>query len=94
MVKEKGLTAPRITLEHINSIVADTYFHVPPDSTLTICVLTLKNGFTVLGQSACASPKNFNQEIGAKLAYDDAVNKIWVLEGYLLRDRLYNSRSI
>ena len=56
---------------------------------LTFCVITLKNGFTVTGESACASPENFNEEIGQKIAYDNAVNKIWPLEGYLLKEQLY-----
>ena len=56
---------------------------------LTFCVITLKNGFTVTGESACASPENFNEEIGRKIAYDNAKNKIWPLEGYLLKEQLY-----
>ena len=56
---------------------------------LTFCVLVLKNGFTVTGESACASPENFDEEIGQKIAYDNAVNKIWPLEGYLLKEQLY-----
>lgn len=56
---------------------------------LTFCVLVLKNGFTVTGESACASPENFNAEIGRKIARDNARNKIWLLEGHLLRQRLH-----
>lgn len=55
---------------------------------LTFCVLVLKNGFTVTGESACASPENFDAEIGRKIARQNAVNKIWLLEGYLLKQRL------
>lgn len=55
---------------------------------LTICVLTLKNGFTVTGESACASPENFDAVIGRKIARTNAVNKIWPLMGYELRSRL------
>ena len=55
---------------------------------LTICVLVLKNGFTVTGESACASPENFDAEIGKKIAYENARNKIWQLEGYLLKEKL------
>lgn len=55
---------------------------------LTFCVLVLKNGFTVTGESACASPENFDAEIGRKIARDNAVNKIWQLEGYLLKQKL------
>lgn len=60
---------------------------------LTFCVLRLKNGFTVTGESACASPENFNAEIGRKIARDNAVNKVWMLEGYLLKQQLHDSNS-
>lgn len=55
---------------------------------LTFCVLTLRNGFTVTGESACASPENFDAEIGRKIARDNAVNKVWPLMGYELRSKL------
>lgn len=55
---------------------------------LTFCVLVLENGFTVTGQSAPASATNFDPELGRKIARADAVNKIWPLEGYLLRELL------
>jgi hypothetical protein len=57
---------------------------------LTFCVLVLKNGFTVTGESACASPENFDAEIGRKIARANAVQKIWMLEGYLLKQRLHD----
>lgn len=80
--------APRVTLAGLDDVIASAYWHVPPGTTLTLCVLTLKNGFHVVGESACASPENFDPEIGRKLAHANAKNKIWPLEGYLLRQRL------
>lgn len=62
-------------------------------SLLTFCVLTLENGFTVTGESACASPDNFDAEIGRKIARDNAVNKVWMLEGYLLKQQLHEEKS-
>ena len=61
-----------------------------PDSTrlLTFCVIVLRNGFTVTGESACASPENFDAELGRKIARNNAVNKIWPLMGYELRSKL------
>lgn len=59
-----------------------------PLSLLTFCVLILRNGFTVTGESACASPENFDAEIGRKIARQNAVQKIWPLMGYELRSRL------
>lgn len=55
---------------------------------LTFCVLVLKNGFTVTGESACASPENFDPEIGRKIARQNAEQKIWPLMGYELKERL------
>ena len=55
---------------------------------LTLCVLVLKNGFTVTGESACASPENFDADLGRKIARENAVNKIWPLMGYELKTRL------
>ena len=55
---------------------------------LTFCVLVLRNGFTVTGESACASPENFDAEIGRKIARTNAVQKIWPLMGYELRSKL------
>jgi hypothetical protein len=57
-------------------------------SLLTICVLVLKNGFTVTGESACASPENFDPVIGQRIARENARQKIWPLLGYALRNRL------
>lgn len=55
---------------------------------LTFCVLVLRNGFTVTGESACASPENFDAEIGRRIARENAVQKIWPLMGYELRSKL------
>lgn len=59
-----------------------------PLGLLTFCVLVLNNGFTVVGQSACASPENFDAEIGKKIAREDAVRHVWPLLGYELRTKL------
>lgn len=55
---------------------------------LTICILVIENGFTVVGKSACASPANFDADLGRKFAREDAIRQLWALEGYLLRERL------
>lgn len=88
-IQEKGLTAPRLAPELIDQAIKDKSFHVFGDTCLTVCCLTLRNGFTVTGESACASPENFNKELGEKIAFENARNKIWMLEGYLLKQRLF-----
>jgi len=60
----------------------------PSLNLLTFCVLVLKNGFTVTGESACVSRENFDAEIGRKVARENAVNKLWPLLGYALKERL------
>ena len=60
---------------------------------LTFCVLVLKNGFTVTGESACASPENFDAEIGRKIARANAEQKIWPLMGYELKQRLHEGKA-
>ena len=57
---------------------------------LTFCVLVLRNGFTVTGESACASPENFDAEIGRKIARENAVQKVWPLMGWELRTWISN----
>lgn len=116
-IQDKGLNAPRITPDHIDSVIQSVHYFTagdgyagalasseefnslpederfinPPQQLdlLTFCVIILKNGFTVTGESACASPENFDPEIGCKVAYENARNKIWMLEGYLLKEKLY-----
>lgn len=65
---------------------------IGPLRLLTFCVLVLRNGFTVTGESACASPENFNAEIGRKIARQNAVAKVWPLMGYELRTKLEGAR--
>ena len=148
-IQAKGLTAPRVTPQRINDVIAEEHYftgnaaldaarfrwliedHRNPNERqcaretaerigvlgeggariavdvamgrdvnawnqqalglLTFCVLVLKNGFTVTGESACASPENFDAEIGRKVARDNAINKIWALEGYLLKQALHDA---
>lgn len=87
-IQAKGKTAPRLTPDLIDAAIKGEAYHVFPGTTLTICCLTLRNGFTVTGESAAASAANFDQEIGRKIARDNARQKIWAFEGYLLRERL------
>lgn len=89
-IQDKNLNAPRLTPQLIDSKIKSIEFHVFPETCLTVCCMTLQNGFTVTGESACASPANFNKEIGEKKATENARNKIWMLEGYLLKQSLFD----
>lgn len=87
-IQAKGLTAPRVTPETVDATISGEHYWTPDGTTLTVCVLVLRNGFTVTGESACASAENFNVELGKKIARDNARQKIWALEGYALRNKL------
>lgn len=87
-IQAKGLNAPRLNPDMIDATIVSEMYHVFPGTTLTVCALTLRNGYIVTGESAAASPANFDQAIGRKIARENARNKIWALEGYLLREKL------
>lgn len=87
-IQSKGLVAPRLTPQDIDNAIASEQYYVFPGTTMTVCALTLQNGFVVTGESAAASPENFNTEIGQKIARENARNKIWAFEGYALRNKL------
>jgi hypothetical protein len=98
-IQQKGLTAPRVTPADIEANIVAEYTFTAAQATagcpqhealglLTFCVLVLRNGFTVTGESACASPENFDAELGRKIARQNAVAKVWPLMGYELRSKL------
>lgn len=112
-IQSKNLNAPRLTPQHIDSVVVSEHYFTAADGAsnadnnydplvgapsqlylLTFCVLVLKNGFTVTGESACVSHENFDAEIGKKIAYENARNKVWMLEGYLLKEKLNHQIKI
>lgn len=79
---------PRVTEESIKSKIADTDY-VESDH-LTICIITMYNGFKFVGKAAPADDRNFDPLVGHRYAYEDAFKQIWTHEGYLLREALYN----
>lgn len=87
-IQRKGLTAPRITPDMLDAEIVAKDYHIFPRTQLTVCCLTLRNGFTVTGESACASPENFNQELGEQIAFRNARDKIWAFLGFRLKDQL------
>lgn len=89
----KAKTAPRLTPDMVDATIVGEYYHRVPDTTLTLCVLTLRNGFHVVGESASASPENYDEAIGRKLSRERARDKIWALEGYRLREQLSDAKA-
>lgn len=73
-----------VTPENITESIKNVQWHVMPGTTLTICLVTLYNGYTVTGESACVNPDNFNRVLGEQYSYENAKEKIWPLLGFLL----------
>jgi hypothetical protein len=99
---EAVAVAPRVKLADIEAAIAARYdftadkaldWHGVPVhaalNVLSICLVVMRNGFTVVGKSAPASPENFNAEFGRKLAYEDCIRQLWPLMGFALRDQLH-----
>jgi hypothetical protein len=91
-IQDKGLTAPRLTPEDIDNTISYAQYYRVDNTTTTICALVLKNGYTVVGKSAAVSMENFDEELGKKIAYNDAKNEIWALEGYLLKQNQFEGK--
>ena len=89
-IQAKGLNAPRLRPQDIDAAIVSETFTVLPSGRVTVCELTLRNGFTVRGESAVISLENFSAEIGQKVARDSARNKVWELEGYLMKERIHS----
>ena len=84
------MTAPRVTPQRIQDVIVSAKYHVFPNTTVTICLLVLKNDYSVIGESACVSMSNFDELIGQKIARKRAEDKIWALEGYFLKQAITN----
>lgn len=84
----------KVTVEQIKKRIINVYYTRIPNTTVTICSLALENGFNVQGESACVSSADFDAEKGKQLAYNDAFNKIWPLEAYLLAERINMDKSL
>lgn len=90
--------APRVSLDDIINAIARVHYRSAADAmgvptraqlrVLTLCIIEMKNGFTIVGKSAPASSENYSYSLGCKLAYEDAVRQAWPLMGFTLRDRL------
>lgn len=95
---EAVAVAPRVSLADIEGSIAREFYTTADRALggtdysslklLSLCILVMKNGFTVVGKSAPASPENFNAELGKKFAYEDAVRQLWPLMGFALREKL------
>lgn len=92
-LQRKGLNAPRLSPTLINEVIDKEYYHTFPGG-ITVCCLILKNGFKVIGDSAPVSFENFDENVGKRIAKDKAREKIWELEGYALKQRLFEANPL
>ena len=81
----------RVTVSDMQAKVKMTVYQRLEGTTTTVCQITLKNGFTLIGTSACVDPKEYNQSLGEKYAYERAFEQLWALEGDLLRQRRFEA---
>ena len=79
-----------VTLNYMQDRIKKVTYTLMEGTTTTFCCLEMSNGYTVWGMSACVDPSKYNQGLGEKYSYEDAINKLWPLEGYLLAEELYN----
>lgn len=96
-ITDKGLNAPRVTLDGLHDKIEDVEickFVSKTGQVLRWAVLTMQNGFAVVGKPSCSvSPENDNAELGEKIAITNSQDEVWALEGYALKDRLHCSES-
>ena len=84
----------KVTLDGIKAKIKGETYLVLPDGRTTLCMLTLENGYTIKGLSACVDASEFNLDIGRKFAFEDAINQIWPLEGYLLAEKIHKENQL
>ncbi len=85
------MSAPQIQMSDLHNKVKHVSYTVLPDGRTTICQLTVENGYSIIGKSACVCIENYNQGLGEKYAFEDAMNQLWPLEGYLLAENLFRN---
>jgi hypothetical protein len=89
--KLENCPAERVTKKGIESRIVSTEFHRIGGGTVTIASIALDNGFSVRGESACVNPENYDQQIGERIAYDNAFAKLWPLFGFALAERNFQN---
>ena len=83
----------KIFVDYIDTLITGEDYYVFPETTVTVCILKLKNGFAVVGESACVNKENFDAEEGRNWARENAKDKIWKLEGYSMKNEIYKKNN-
>ena len=87
-----GLDAPRVDKDKNEKVISSVHYKV--FETLTICIVTTKNGFQFTGESACVDPKNYRKDLGEEMALKRAIEKIYMVEGYMLKELQYQAAKL
>ncbi len=85
------MSRDKVTEDYIESRIKEVRYIKDQSSTVTVCAITMVNGFSAIGYSACVDPKNFDEDKGKSIAYENAFNQLWPLEGYLLKEEMYQA---
>jgi len=91
---ENDLNAPRLTPDDINNQIKKIQYHHFPDTNVVVCAITVTNGYVVLGDSSCVSSSNFDERLGQEIAFKNATDEIWNVEGYRLKQYLFDNKGI
>lgn len=83
----------KVTEKQLEDLITDTQYYRFPGTNVTVCCLTVENGFNPIGSSACVDDSEFDPEIGCQMARKDAINKLWPLEGYLLAEKMMEEKD-
>ena len=92
-IQAAGCDAPRLTPKDIDAAIIGVTYTMLPSQKCMVCEITLRNGFTVRGESSVVSKENFREELGREYSYKKARDQIWQLEAYLLQQRLFESNK-
>lgn len=84
---------PSVTEADIAESIERCDYHLLPETTITVCVMRLRNGYNVIGYSACADPSKFNRDLGESIAYADARRQVWPLLGFLLHEHTASNEA-
>lgn len=90
-IQDAGCDAPRLKPQDIDAAIVDVTYTMLPSQKCMVCEITLRNGFTVRGESSVVSKENFREALGREYSYKKARDQIWQLEAYLLQQRLFES---
>lgn len=91
MIEHQETLPVKVQMTDMLAKIKDTTYTLLPNGRTTICQITLKNGFTVEGSSACVVKSEYNQALGEKYSFEKAIDNLWQLEGYLLAEKRYQA---